>query len=219
MERSRQAGSAREKLMDAAEVVIAEKGMEVSMREIAVAAGQRNNSAVGYHFGGRDELIAAVIDRRMEDLEQRRMTMLADLGDLAHPARVRDLLDVIVVPALSTPYEAQATHYARFVQRVQTHSAIATDILDDPGRPAMRIVVRGLADLLPPLPKPLERRRMMAMATCMFGFMAEYEHRGELSTPAGRRDCARELCLVLEAVLAAPFASLAQNSDSSDRLK
>ena len=38
--------TARELLMDTAETLIAERGMGVSLREIAARAGQRNNSAV-----------------------------------------------------------------------------------------------------------------------------------------------------------------------------
>ena len=55
---------ARTQLLLAGERLIAEFGPEVSLRDVAVAAGQRNNSAVHYHFGSRDGLIKAIIGHR-----------------------------------------------------------------------------------------------------------------------------------------------------------
>ena len=46
----------RGELLDAAERLIAEHGFEVPLREIAVAAGQRNNSAVNYYFRTQQDL-------------------------------------------------------------------------------------------------------------------------------------------------------------------
>jgi AcrR family transcriptional regulator len=47
----------------AAEQPFAENGVDgVSLREIAVAAGQRNNSAAQYHFGTKQGLVEAVFD-------------------------------------------------------------------------------------------------------------------------------------------------------------
>ena len=52
-------------LLDAAERLIAEHGFEVPLRDIAKAAGQRNNSAVNYHFRSRQDLVDAVVARRL----------------------------------------------------------------------------------------------------------------------------------------------------------
>src|SRR5699024_12317749 len=52
-------------MLDIAEQMSAERGLDgVSMRDVASAAGQRNNSAVQYHFGSRDGLIVEVLRRR-----------------------------------------------------------------------------------------------------------------------------------------------------------
>uniref|UniRef100_UPI0035C6F61D TetR family transcriptional regulator n=5 Tax=Nocardia seriolae TaxID=37332 RepID=UPI0035C6F61D len=48
---------ARERIILAAEQLIAERGPAVPLRDIAAAAGQRNNSAIQYHFGSRDGLV------------------------------------------------------------------------------------------------------------------------------------------------------------------
>lgn len=57
-------------LMRAAEKLFAEQGVDrVSLREIAVAAGQRNVSAATYHFGSKRELIEAILERHSSPIQ------------------------------------------------------------------------------------------------------------------------------------------------------
>ncbi len=48
------------------------------MREIARAAGQKNPSALHYHFGNREALLAALAARRLLQLEARRIELLKE---------------------------------------------------------------------------------------------------------------------------------------------
>jgi AcrR family transcriptional regulator len=74
---SRAAESTREQLLDAAEKLFLEHGLdEVSLRAIVREAGQRNQSALQYHFGGREELIIAILNRRMQQVEARRRSLM-----------------------------------------------------------------------------------------------------------------------------------------------
>src|SRR5258705_3450191 len=66
-------------LLDAAERLIAERGFEVPLRDIALAAGQRNNSAVNYHFRSRQDLLDAVVNRRLLPMEVERERRLREL--------------------------------------------------------------------------------------------------------------------------------------------
>lgn len=73
------ADSTREQLLDAAERLFLERGLdEVSSRAIVRAAGQKNQSALQYHFGGRAALIAAILSRRLQQVEARRRALVAD---------------------------------------------------------------------------------------------------------------------------------------------
>ena len=52
-------------LISTAERLFAERGLEaVSLSEINRDAGQRNKSALHYHFGSRDGLLKALLEKR-----------------------------------------------------------------------------------------------------------------------------------------------------------
>ena len=60
---SRDATATRDKLLRAAEHLFARRGLDVPIREIHAFAGQRNASAIQYHFGGKQELLDALVER------------------------------------------------------------------------------------------------------------------------------------------------------------
>jgi AcrR family transcriptional regulator len=63
----------RDRILDAAERLFAEKGFEgTSVRDLAAAAGV-NLAAVNYHFGGKEALYRATGERLMNELRERRM--------------------------------------------------------------------------------------------------------------------------------------------------
>jgi AcrR family transcriptional regulator len=83
----------RDKLMDAARRLYAERGVfNVSLAEVVRAAGQRNTSAIHYHFGSREQLLLAIMDPQVHTLRARRDELL-DKARLAQgPAVVVDAL-------------------------------------------------------------------------------------------------------------------------------
>ncbi len=87
-----------EKLIDAAAVLFAERGVDnVPVAEIVRAAGQRNVSAVHYHFGSRDEILRAVLARHVPVIAERREQLLAEAR--ARPASdVRSAAEAVVRP-------------------------------------------------------------------------------------------------------------------------
>jgi AcrR family transcriptional regulator len=64
-------------LLDTAERLFQENGVEaVSLRTIVREAGQRNQSALQYHFGDRNGLMRALLDRRALQIEARRQQLV-----------------------------------------------------------------------------------------------------------------------------------------------
>lgn len=167
---------ARSRILSAAEKLIAERGMDVPLRDIAMAAEQRNNSAVQYHFGSRDGLIAAVVESRMPALERRRLELLAEYEAAGQPDDVRALVDTLFTPMAELSLRGEATHYARFLEAVRTHPAVAgRERLETFDMPAVRIIMTRLQRRLDEYPERLVTRRLMAMATTMFALLADLE--------------------------------------------
>jgi AcrR family transcriptional regulator len=95
-EKPKRADVTRASLIRAAEKLIATKGLaDVSTREILRTAGQRNQSALQYHFGSKNGLIKAAINERTLLIDARRIEMLDALSD--NPD-LTELLDVFIRP-------------------------------------------------------------------------------------------------------------------------
>ncbi|MFG1706245.1 TetR/AcrR family transcriptional regulator [Nonomuraea sp. M3C6] len=107
---------AREKLMAAAERLYAEHGFaNVSIRMIGEAAGQRNKSAVQYHFTTRDELIQAILTRHAAAIERLRAPMVAALDALGEVSP-RERISCIIVPTIEHHIElGTPSWYGRFL--------------------------------------------------------------------------------------------------------
>ena len=69
---------ARQKILDTALRLFAERGVAaVSLREIRIEADQRNAGALQYHFGTKDGLLRALLERELPPLVARRRALLA----------------------------------------------------------------------------------------------------------------------------------------------
>lgn len=76
---ARQGPETRARILDAAEALFAENGLDAtSMRMVTGRAGV-NLAAVNYHFGGKDGLIQEVFRRRLTELNHRRLMALEGL--------------------------------------------------------------------------------------------------------------------------------------------
>ncbi len=76
----------KEHILDAAETLIAEQGIDaVSLRAITSAAGV-NLAAVHYHFGSKDALVHKVFERRIRPVNARRLELLEAAGQSAGEA-------------------------------------------------------------------------------------------------------------------------------------
>jgi AcrR family transcriptional regulator len=88
----------RTKILDTAEKLFANNGVAaVSLREINAAAGV-SPSVLHYHFGGRDALVATMLERRLPALNAERSAMLDELQTSGKEVTVRQLLAVTVLP-------------------------------------------------------------------------------------------------------------------------
>jgi AcrR family transcriptional regulator len=83
-------------------------------REVASEAGSANNSAVHYHFGSKDALIAAIFEHRLPQIVRERRLLAT--RDAPHDLRSR--LEAHYLPVF-TLAEAADNHYVSFVEQLQ----------------------------------------------------------------------------------------------------
>ena len=117
--RSRPEESGREAIMDAAERLFAERGIDaVSLRTINAEAGY-SVAALHYHFATRDGLIRALLARAQPRMFAERATMLAALGAQAEPP-LEGIVAALVMPLTAGMLEDFTTSVAklRFLVRL-----------------------------------------------------------------------------------------------------
>ena len=84
----------REAILCAAEQLFATRGIDdVSLSEITRAAGQKNRSALAYHFGSREALLQAVLERHAPAIIVERERMLATSA-----GTLREVVKALVLP-------------------------------------------------------------------------------------------------------------------------
>jgi AcrR family transcriptional regulator len=99
-------------LITAAERLFAQQGFDsVTMKQITTEAGQRNASALHYHFGSKWALVGAIIARRMPGINVRRHALLDDVekADQANDPRV--VVDALVRPVAELLDEGNEGRY------------------------------------------------------------------------------------------------------------
>ncbi len=124
----------RTRLLDSAEALIAERGLEgVSLREITAAAAAGNASAVQYHFGGRAGLVRAVVERHHPAVEARRHALLDQYEADGRPD-LRTLAGALVRPLATELGVAGGPGYLQLLADLATrpHPAIAAASVEDP---------------------------------------------------------------------------------------
>src|SRR6478752_7600534 len=91
----------RNQIKAAAQMLFARHGVDaVTVQQIVEAAGQRNNAALHYHFGSKEELIRQMVVDGAAVLDERRQGMLRELEARGGPLTIRDLMLVLVMPVI-----------------------------------------------------------------------------------------------------------------------
>ncbi len=105
------------RLLDVAEHLMARSGIQgVTTREIVEAAGQRNVSAVHYHFGSRQNLLLEVLRRRGAPVDEARGALRASFG-VGPP--LRSLVAALVVPYSALMESESGRSYLRIVGQLR----------------------------------------------------------------------------------------------------
>ena len=139
-------GDTKARILETAEKLFGVSGFEsVSLRDITTEAGV-NLAAVNYHFQSKDALIDAIIARRIEPINRRRLEMLEATGP---SATLETILDAFLRPV----FEIQIQALIPLMGRVMSNPDMFMDRLFNVHlAPVALRFNKALADALPGLP-------------------------------------------------------------------
>jgi AcrR family transcriptional regulator len=198
----------RERLVREAERLFAERGvLRTTTKEIVEAAGQRNNSALTYHFGSRDGLLRAILQRHDAVLDEERGRLLDRVGE---DAPIRSLVAVLLQPYAAPLADRSGRDFLRIVaQLTEAFPSWRTDSHDGSN---LRRVLGLLEARQSTLPRAVRQQRIVAMITLMTSSMADRAARIEegrrltLAQPAFLGNLADMIVALLDAPRGEPLS-------------
>jgi AcrR family transcriptional regulator len=110
------AADTRERLLASAQTLFAREGVyRVSLKRIVEHAGQRNASALHYHYGGREGLLREIIRRHDKRVRVERRQILEQITAHGVKPDLRRLVEAFVLPFSSELLTESGRDYLRIV--------------------------------------------------------------------------------------------------------
>jgi len=158
------------RLITTAEQLFADRGIDsVSLSEINRAAGQRNKSALHYHFGDRQGLLIAILRRHLDSVEKERVKLIKPDDDLSSWSLNR-LMETMVRPLYSKLDDPKGgVHYLRIRAQLSSNPPHpASRWISENLPPTMTRIVPALYANIPPMPDMFRLRRTQLMTAALF---------------------------------------------------
>jgi AcrR family transcriptional regulator len=191
-------------ILKKAEELFARQGIAaVPLRDIGVAAGQKNNVAVQYHFGDKENLLREITAYRARVSEERRAELLADLLAAGKPPQVADLVRSWI-DALAY-HLGEDNYYLAFLSRYFIERGGSAG-LEGLGVSSTVFTYTAMCRrLLPDYPEALVNERWVVMMTSAVHALARYQVAARVGKlPAPLPDLLEDLVTFFAAGLAAP---------------
>ena len=197
------ADPSRLRLVDAATRLFAQHGIDgVALKDIVAAAGQKNQSAVQYHFGNKEGLIAAALEARFRGIDARRMDLISAAERLPDPVRRIAIMRATVEPLVAeAEAHADGPAYIRFVvQAVQRPDFDAAAVITDKAYPGFAALNSAIArERSAPLGRREIEQRIRVSAKLTISGVADWVANG--FGPMGREALIGMLARANEAIL------------------
>jgi AcrR family transcriptional regulator len=198
----------RERLILLAEREFAERGLEAaSLRAIGEAAGQRNKTAVQYHFGDRAALVSAIYAYRSEQLDARRLALLDAHRESGEPDVPEVLLRILLQPhveSIADPDNYFLPFLARLVIDVGT-IANASSFAAEPFMGAHNEIRRRIREADRDIPDDVFDLRYGLLITFAITALATHKRFADTTDGARLTEIADEIVEMMAAGLAAPL--------------
>lgn len=194
-------------LIEAAERLLATRGIgAVTAMEVIKDANARNASAVRYHFGSLENLIRAVFEKRVSEIDQDRLLHISRLDELGQGHDLKMLLDVIARAPLESCETEGGQFYAQFLAQLFADPRFdIEDLLADFLPESMRLVRERIAQILAEYPQECLDDRIRRLNTIAISLVADYARRKTSGTAPTIKVAAGEIANCLAAFLNAPY--------------
>src|SRR6478672_10847007 len=136
----------RDRILDTAERLFAERGFgATSLRSIIAAAGV-NLAAVHYHFRSKEALLDAVLTRRIGPVNRERLTLLEQSRD----AGLEAVLEALIGPPMRLARDPASATFMKLMGRLHAEADVA--LLRKHFGEVIERFMKALAEALPELP-------------------------------------------------------------------
>ena len=205
--------STRDALLEEGALLFARRGVDgVTARELHAAVGTRNESALHYHFGGRDGLVSAIVTDHVVAVERRRAVLVARLEAEGATGDVRALVAALARPMADDLASPLGRAHLRLVARLDVPSLAYQRPFRMAESPTGTTVAGWLAAALSSLPAEVRVERLAALRTQLVGLFAfRAELVDERDEPTGSHAVFVEnlIDLVVAGLTASPSAETA----------
>jgi AcrR family transcriptional regulator len=200
----------RERFIEAAQRLFADRSIDaVSLNEITIAAGQKNRNALQYHFGNRDGLMQAIIDKHADRVSELRGQYISQQPGTADPV-TRAAAHAMVMPLVD--YISENPEGIYYVKILSQLAALNSNILNPSTSSALTFrndepFARLLRQALSHLGPAEAQRRMFLTLSITFHGIADVcrasETKGTSRTLQKRIPMFEQVALAVEALLCA----------------
>ena len=201
----------RARIVAAAEELFASRGIDdVSLVEVGKAAGQRNRSAVQYHFGDREGLLHAILDKHTPSIEAERRARL-DAIEAADAPDLRRSVEAFVLPVAARLEDPDGgIAFIRLNAELIGHARHPLMRLSEqrPNRAAEQLSAL-FSRIASPVPKALWQARWLLLVGLLFHGLADWTRLAEHTdgAPLPRNVFVSHLVDQIEAVLRTPVSA------------
>ncbi|NWG45393.1 MAG: TetR/AcrR family transcriptional regulator [Alphaproteobacteria bacterium] len=182
----------------------------VKIQDINDAAGQRNKSAIYYHFGCKTDFIAAIFSYRFDEFEIICNASLDRMLETIPSPTMHDICVAAWEPCLEVMLSDENWYYFRFA----AHYTFNTDVNFVPLEMSLRMrstrrIAEMLGRLYPGVPKEVLAIRQRNSIFTMTALLSEWARLRHIQTPprseAFIRDCFADAMETLAASFDAPY--------------
>ncbi|KWW38427.1 AcrR family transcriptional regulator [Cupriavidus metallidurans] len=152
------------RILEIAERLFAEQGVEqVALRQIVVESGQKNRSALHYHFGSREALVSHLLNRRLHEINRIRNGYLDALEQRGTPVDIHGVVDATIRPLVDVVLQTDwGTNYLQVLaQTTFSPGLLSKGLVDRTAMSALYRVREHIYQLFPNVPRDVMKLRMV----------------------------------------------------------